>query len=129
MTLQESELQVEQLCMDVSYGYSSFPMTNNQSTLATTTRVDDRTKEPLTMFEHVEHPNGQALTKRFVPTGSDHAYMGSGDKYVSNKDTSTWDLGSVDTSGVDIGSPCWHWDPGGLSIKDQRYKRVMALMG
>ena len=36
------------------------------------------------------------------------ASMGHGDKYISDEGTSIWDLGLVDTSGVDVGSPGWH---------------------
>jgi len=39
--------------------------------------------------------------------------MGHGDKYILDEGTSIWDSGSVATSGVDVGSPGWHWDPGG----------------
>lgn len=61
--------------------------------MATITQEDvrgthDWIEEPLVIFEHEEHPNEQTFIEKYIPEGFDYAFMGCGDKYISDEDTS-----------------------------------------
>jgi len=75
----------------------------------------DLIEEPPVIMQHEEHPDELALAKRHVLEVSDYTPTRCGYKYISDEDTSIWDPGSVDTSGVDTRDPSWHWDLGGVS--------------
>lgn len=71
MALQESESQVEQFYMELSYVHSSSSIADNQLNLETITQEDvrgthDMIAEPLVIMEH-EHLDELALVEKYVP--------------------------------------------------------------
>lgn len=66
------------------------------------------------IVEHEEHPDELALAEGYVLEISNYASMNCGDRYILDEDTSIWDPGSVDTSGVHTRSLGWHWDLSGV---------------
>lgn len=74
----------------------------------------DLIEKPSVIVEHKEPLNELALAEKYVPAIFDYTRKGCGDKHISHEDTSIWDPGSIDTSGVDTRDPGWHWDLRGV---------------
>lgn len=111
LALKESKLKVEELCMGLICGPSSFPIVDNQDERGT----HDGIEEPPVIFENEEHPVVvQALAGMYVPEGFEYASMGHIDRCMWDEGTSIWDRSLVDMSGVDTERPVLVWDLGGV---------------
>lgn len=78
------------------------------------------------MVQHVEHPDELALAERYVPEVPDYAPIRCGDRFISEEDTSIWDLGSVGTSGVDMEAQVGTRIQVGHSIIYHRCRMIIA---
>jgi hypothetical protein len=147
MALQESEIQVDELCVELSLAHSSSSTAETQSSMAAITHEDvsgthDLREEPLVMVKHEEHSDLHGLEERYdskisdythslhhgdheppllegplkaqviaideivehIPCGPTnrevYASTDCGNGYIKDVDTTIWDPGSDDTSGV-----------------------------